>query len=221
IKHVVNVNNRSIYRSGDHHQQEEHHNEKLLEGDLHCSENTKEPAHTLRGMPLIKAKRYLEDALAHKQAILFTRLCHGNGDIDAEVKGWMWMLFTSFTSRQTRHENKDVVYLVLTKELSVIIKRDIKHVVNVNNRSIYQCDNHHQQEEHHNEKILEGDLHCFENTRETAHALHGMPLIKAKRYLEDVLAHKQAILFTRLCRGVGRTSWTSKELPFKWTRTLA
>ncbi|PWA76227.1 ribosomal protein L22/L17 [Artemisia annua] len=45
-----------------------------------------------------------------------------------------------------------------------------------------------------------------ENTRETAHALHKMPLIKAKRYLEDVLAHKQAIPFTRFRRGVGRTA---------------
>lgn len=33
-----------------------------------------------------------------------------------------------------------------------------------------------------------------------------MPLDKAKRYLEDVLAHKQAIPFTRFCRGVGRTA---------------
>lgn len=31
-------------------------------------------------------------------------------------------------------------------------------------------------------------------------------MIKAKRYLEDVLAHKQAIPFTRFCRGVGRTA---------------
>ncbi|KAK1384913.1 hypothetical protein POM88_022648 [Heracleum sosnowskyi] len=29
---------------------------------------------------------------------------------------------------------------------------------------------------------------------------------QAKRYLEDVLAHKQAIPFTRFCRGVGRTA---------------
>ncbi|KAJ6351464.1 hypothetical protein OIU85_005569 [Salix viminalis] len=29
-----------------------------------------------------------------------------------------------------------------------------------------------------------------------------MPLAKAKRYLEDVLAHKQAIPFRRFCRGV-------------------
>lgn len=33
-----------------------------------------------------------------------------------------------------------------------------------------------------------------------------MPLNKAKSYLEDVLAHKQAIPFTRFCRGVGRTA---------------
>ncbi|CAA0818337.1 60S ribosomal protein L17-2 [Striga hermonthica] len=35
------------------------------------------------------------------------------------------------------------------------------------------------------------------NTKETAHALRKLPLVKAKRYLEDVLAHKQAIPFTR------------------------
>lgn len=31
-------------------------------------------------------------------------------------------------------------------------------------------------------------------------------MLKAKRYLEDVIAHKQAIPFTRFCRGVGRTA---------------
>ncbi|KAL6177624.1 hypothetical protein ACLB2K_049149 [Fragaria x ananassa] len=46
----------------------------------------------------------------------------------------------------------------------------------------------------------------FKNTRETAHALRKMPLVKAKRYLEDVLVHKQAIPFTRFSRGVGRTA---------------
>nr|GEU66224.1 60S ribosomal protein L17-2-like [Tanacetum cinerariifolium] len=56
-------------------------------------------------------------------------------------------------------------------------------------------------------KARGSDLRChFKNTRETAHALRKMPLIKAKRYLEDVLAHKQAIPFTRFCRGVGRTA---------------
>ncbi|GKB76854.1 zinc finger, RING/FYVE/PHD-type, acyl-CoA N-acyltransferase, Jas TPL-binding domain protein, partial [Tanacetum coccineum] len=61
--------------------------------------NTREPAHALRGMPLIKAKRYLEDVLAHKQAILFTRLCHGNGDIDAEVKGVSTSVTTTINGR--------------------------------------------------------------------------------------------------------------------------
>ncbi|KAK4402656.1 60S ribosomal protein L17-1 [Sesamum angolense] len=46
----------------------------------------------------------------------------------------------------------------------------------------------------------------FENTRETAHAIRKLPLGKAKRYLEDVLIHKQAIPFTRFCGGVGRTA---------------
>ncbi|KAK4789978.1 hypothetical protein SAY86_017282 [Trapa natans] len=46
----------------------------------------------------------------------------------------------------------------------------------------------------------------FKNTRETAFAIRKMPLVKAKRYLEDVLAHKQAIPFRRFCRGVGRTA---------------
>lgn len=48
--------------------------------------------------------------------------------------------------------------------------------------------------------------YLLQNTRETAHALRKMPLDKAKRYLEDVLAHKQAIPFTRFCGGVGRTA---------------
>lgn len=46
----------------------------------------------------------------------------------------------------------------------------------------------------------------LQNTRETAHAIRKLPLTKAKRYLEDVLAHKQAIPFTRFCGGVGRTA---------------
>ncbi|KAM0026142.1 putative ribosomal protein L22/L17 [Helianthus debilis subsp. tardiflorus] len=44
------------------------------------------------------------------------------------------------------------------------------------------------------------------NTRETAHAIRKLPLIKEMRYLEDVLAHKQAVPFTCFCRGVGRTT---------------
>lgn len=38
------------------------------------------------------------------------------------------------------------------------------------------------------------------------HAVRKLPLLKAKRYLEDVIAHKQAITFTRFCRGVGRNA---------------
>nr|ABK94605.1 unknown [Populus trichocarpa] len=46
----------------------------------------------------------------------------------------------------------------------------------------------------------------FKNTRETAFSIRKMPLDKAKRYLEGVLAHKQAIPFRRFCGGVGRTA---------------
>nr|GMD11182.1 60S ribosomal protein L17-2 [Ipomoea batatas] len=53
----------------------------------------------------------------------------------------------------------------------------------------------------------------FKNTRETAHAIRKLPLGKAKRYLEDVLAHKQAIPFTRFCRGVGRTAQAKNRHP--------
>ena len=39
-----------------------------------------------------------------------------------------------------------------------------------------------------------------------AFALRKLPLTKAKRYLEDVMAHKQAIPFRRYRGGVGRTA---------------
>ncbi|KAM7454799.1 hypothetical protein BLSTO_03691, partial [Blastocystis sp. subtype 1] len=32
----------------------------------------------------------------------------------------------------------------------------------------------------------------FKNAREVGHAITGMPLVKAERYLNDVIAHKQA-----------------------------
>ncbi|KAF5205657.1 60S ribosomal protein L17 [Thalictrum thalictroides] len=53
----------------------------------------------------------------------------------------------------------------------------------------------------------------FQNTRETAHSIRKMSLVKAKRYLEDVLAHKQAIPFRRFCRGVGRTAQVKDRHP--------
>lgn len=45
----------------------------------------------------------------------------------------------------------------------------------------------------------------FKNTRETAAAIKGMGLNKAKQYLKDVLAHKRCVLFTRYSGKVGRT----------------
>ncbi|CAL9095020.1 unnamed protein product [Musa textilis] len=53
----------------------------------------------------------------------------------------------------------------------------------------------------------------FKNTRETAHAIRKLPLSKAKRYLEDVIAHKQAIPFRRFCGGVGRTAQAKGRHP--------
>ncbi|RRT79028.1 hypothetical protein B296_00026167 [Ensete ventricosum] len=53
----------------------------------------------------------------------------------------------------------------------------------------------------------------FKNTRETAHAIRKLPLSKAKRYLEDVIAHKQAIPFRRFCGGVGRTAQAKARHP--------
>ncbi|WOL16741.1 60S ribosomal protein L17 [Canna indica] len=53
----------------------------------------------------------------------------------------------------------------------------------------------------------------FKNTRETAHAIRKLPLSKAKRYLEDVIAHKQAIPFRRYCGGVGRTAQAKGRQP--------
>ncbi|CAL9101362.1 unnamed protein product [Musa acuminata var. zebrina] len=63
-------------------------------------------------------------------------------------------------------------------------------------------------------KAMGQDLRVhFKNTRETAHALRKLPLSKAKRYLEDVIAHKQAIPFRRFCGGVGRTAQAKSRHP--------
>ena len=51
----------------------------------------------------------------------------------------------------------------------------------------------------------------FKNTRETAQAIKKMELGKAKKYLEDVLAHKRVIPFRRFCGGVGRTAQAKNE----------
>jgi large subunit ribosomal protein L17e len=58
----------------------------------------------------------------------------------------------------------------------------------------------------------------MQNTHETAFALRKLPLTKAKRYLEDVIAHKQAIPFctaqakNRQPNGQGR--WPAKSARF-------
>ncbi|KAK9846366.1 hypothetical protein WJX81_002453 [Elliptochloris bilobata] len=51
----------------------------------------------------------------------------------------------------------------------------------------------------------------FKNSREAAMALRGKDLSKAKRFLEDVLAHKRVIPFHRFCGGVGRTAQAKNE----------
>jgi ribosomal protein L22 len=51
----------------------------------------------------------------------------------------------------------------------------------------------------------------FKNSRETAKAIHGMSLAKAKSYLEDVIEHKRCIVFRRFCGGVGRTALAKNE----------
>ena len=44
----------------------------------------------------------------------------------------------------------------------------------------------------------------FKNMRETANAIKGMSLKKAKSFLEDVVEHKQAVPFRRFTGGCGR-----------------
>ena len=51
----------------------------------------------------------------------------------------------------------------------------------------------------------------FKNTRETTQAIKGMSLVKAKKYLEDVMDHKRAIVFRRFCGGIGRTAKAKNE----------
>jgi len=46
----------------------------------------------------------------------------------------------------------------------------------------------------------------FKNTRETAQAIKGMSLKRAKAYLNNVIHHKEAIPFRRFIHCVGRTS---------------
>ena len=45
----------------------------------------------------------------------------------------------------------------------------------------------------------------YKNTYETAKAVKGMNLVKAKQYLKDVLAHRRCVPYTKHYRGMGRT----------------
>ncbi|KAF6014857.1 60S ribosomal protein L17A [Brettanomyces bruxellensis] len=65
----------------------------------------------------------------------------------------------------------------------------------------------------------------FKNTRETAQAINGLKLQKAKAYLEAVSAHKRAIPFRRYNHSIGRTAqghefgltvarWPAKSIKF-------
>ena len=51
----------------------------------------------------------------------------------------------------------------------------------------------------------------FKNSREAAMAIRGKGLTQAKKFLEDVLAHKRVIPFHRFCGGVGRTGQAKNE----------
>ena len=44
----------------------------------------------------------------------------------------------------------------------------------------------------------------FKHCREIAQNIRGLKLAKAKKFLEDVLQYKQAVVFTRFAGGVGR-----------------
>ena len=51
----------------------------------------------------------------------------------------------------------------------------------------------------------------FKNTRESAHALRGMSLVKAKAYMQAVIDHKRCVPFLRFNGGVGRTGQAKNE----------
>jgi large subunit ribosomal protein L17e len=45
----------------------------------------------------------------------------------------------------------------------------------------------------------------YKNTYETAKAVKGLTIAKAKQYLKDVLAHRRCVPYTKHYGGVGRT----------------
>lgn len=63
----------------------------------------------------------------------------------------------------------------------------------------------------------------FKNTRETANALKGMNLKRAKKYLENVCNKKEIVPFVRYRYGVGRKSQTKnwKSTNGRWPKKSA
>ncbi|XP_039120923.1 60S ribosomal protein L17-like [Dioscorea cayenensis subsp. rotundata] len=53
----------------------------------------------------------------------------------------------------------------------------------------------------------------FKNTRGRAVVIGKLPLLKAKRYFDDVIAYEQAVSSTRYCRGVGCTALAKNHHP--------
>ena len=50
----------------------------------------------------------------------------------------------------------------------------------------------------------------YKNTYETAKAIKGLTIPKAKQYLKDVLAHRRCVPYTKHFRGIGRTGQASE-----------
>ena len=57
----------------------------------------------------------------------------------------------------------------------------------------------------------------YKNTYETAKAIKGMSLVKAKQYMKDVLAHKRCVPFTKHFRGIGRTGQAAEFGKTRWS----
>lgn len=56
-------------------------------------------------------------------------------------------------------------------------------------------------------KALGRDMRVhFKNTFETAAAIRGMKLLKARQFLQDVIDHKRCVPFRRFTGGIGRTA---------------
>jgi large subunit ribosomal protein L17e len=50
----------------------------------------------------------------------------------------------------------------------------------------------------------------YKNTYETAKAIQGLTIAKAKQYLKDVLAHRRCVPYTKYYGGIGRTGQASE-----------